>query len=783
MNASVAITDEMFRAEVRAFLAEALPADMLARTRTAVHPAREDILGWQAILARKGWSVPKWPVEYGGTGWSDRRRAIFEEEQALAGAPDNNIQAVSLVGPVIYSFGTQAQKERWLPGIREGREFWSQGFSEPNSGSDLASLRTRAVREGDAFVVNGQKIWTSQSMMADMCFCLVRTDPNVKPQLGISFLLVSLKSPGVTVRPIQSIDGGESLCEVFFEDVRVPAENLIGVEGKGWDYAKFLLANERTATAEVPRNKRYLAGLKVIAAAERDGDTALIDDPAFRARIARAEVDLLALEAGADRASQRPDDGILPSVLKLQGGCLMQTLTQLQVEALGSYGAAYFPPPHAGSGNAPLPPAPEYARDVTAEFLFRRAATIYGGSNEIQKNIIAKTLLSSGFGPSRAAASDEHQLLADSVRRFIEKSYGFEARRAMLAQGPESIARNWTYFAEMGWLGAAIPEDAGGLGGSVEDSVLILEAFGRGLVVEPYLACSVLAPKLVELAGEGPRRAELLGRVATGETIIAPAHDEPGARGLVEHVATRALPQAGGGYRISGGKCMVLGAEIANSFLVTARLSGATRDREGFAIFVVARDAAGLAVTPYRTVDGRQAADLRFDGVRLEAGALIGAPQQALPALEEAIDHAAVGACAESVGAMEATLDLTCGYLKMRKQFGQPLSAFQALQHRLAEMYVELERARSMLARGVSFLAAPSAAARRQAISASKAAVGRSGIFIGQQGVQLHGGIGMTEEYAAGHYLKRLMVLDMLFGASDHHQARYAMDMDARSLG
>jgi acyl-CoA dehydrogenase len=782
VNAIVDVTDEMFRAAVRAFLAEALPADMLARSRTAVHPAREDILGWQAILARKGWSVPKWPVEYGGTGWSDRRRTIFEEEQALAGAPENNIQAVSLVGPVIYSFGTQAQKERWLPGIREGREFWSQGFSEPNSGSDLASLRTRAVREGDAYIVNGQKIWTSQSMMADMCFSLVRTDPNVKPQLGISFLLVSLKSSGVTVRPIQSIDGGESLCEVFFEDVRVPAENLIGQEGKGWDYAKFLLANERTATAEVPRNKRYLAGLKTIAAAERDGDTALIDDPAFRARIARAEVDLLALEAGADRASQRPDDGILPSVLKLQGGCLMQTLTQLQVEALGSYGAAYFPPPHASSGNAPLPPAPEHAKDVTAEFLFRRAATIYGGSNEIQKNIIIKTLLSKGFGPSRAASTDEHQLLADSVGRFVERSYGFEARRSMLAQGSESVARNWAYFAEMGWLGAAIPEDVGGLGGSIEDSVLILEAFGRGLVVEPYLACSVLAPKLVEFAGEGPRHAELLGRIATGQTILALAHDEPGARGLVEHVATRALPQAGG-YQISGGKCMVLGGEIANSFLVTARLSGATRDREGIAIFVVARDAQGLAVMPYRTIDGRQAVDLRFDGVRLERDALIGDPAKVLPAVEEALDHAAIGACAEAVGAMEASLELTCSYLKLRKQFGQPLSAFQALQHRLAEMYVELERARSMLARGVSFLSAPSAAARRQAISASKAAVGRCGIFIGQQGVQLHGGIGMTEEYAVGHYLKRLMVLDILFGASDHHQARYACDMDARSLG
>ncbi|MBV9561179.1 MAG: acyl-CoA dehydrogenase family protein [Bradyrhizobium sp.] len=773
------VADETFRAEVRAFLAASLPPEMLARTRTAVHPQRDDILAWQAILARKGWSVPGWPVAHGGPGWSERQRAIFEEEQALAGAPEHNIQGVSLVGPVLYTFGTEAQQRRFLPAIREGREFWCQGFSEPNSGSDLASLRTRAVREGDVYVVNGQKIWTSQAMMADMCFCLVRTDAGGKPQLGISFLLISMTSPGVTVRPIQSIDEGFSLCEVFFDNVRVPAENLIGFEGKGWDYAKFLLANERTATAEAPRNKRYLVQLKAIAAAERDGETSLLAQPEFRGRIARAEVDLLALESGVERAWRQPDDTLLPSVLKLQGTTLMQTLTELQVEALGSHGAAYFPQGREETNEA-APPAPEHARDVAAEFLFRRAATIYGGSNEIQRNIVAKALLAKGIGTPQPDLSEERRMLADSVTRFVEKSYGFDARRKLLAAGSEAIARNWASFAEMGWLGAAIPEAAGGLGGTIDDSLLVLGGIGRALAVEPYLTCAVLAPKLVELAAADALRVELLAGIAEAKTVLALAHDEAGARGRWEHIATRAA-QVEGGYRLSGAKRLVLGGDMAQSFLVTARLHGQARDRKGIGIFLMPRNAPGLAVMPYRTIDARQAVDLRLDGVEVESRCLIGPVDKAAPALAAAIDHAIVGACAEAVGAMEAALSLTLDYVRTRRQFGQPLAAFQALQHRLADMYVELERARSMLARAASALALPEEA-RRRIVAAAKASIGRSGLFVGQQCVQLHGGIGMTQECAAGHYLKRLMVLDMLHGDAQHHQSRYTQDMDNSGL-
>ena len=335
-------SDAEFALQVRAYLRDKLPADMARRGLTDVHPSREDQLGITALLAGAGWSVPNWPVEYGGPGWSAQRRMLFEEELMLAGAPPNNIQGVSLVGPVVYTFGTEAQKARYLAPIREGREFWAQGFSEPGSGSDLASLRTRAVLDGDGpdavYVVNGQKIWTSDAFMADMLFTLVRTDPLVKAQRGISFLLIALNSPGVTVRPIQSIDDGESLCEVFFDDVRVPVANLIGEEGRGWDYAKFLLGTERVGVAEVPRNKRNIATLATMAAQAPSGTPgiSLYADPVFRSRIARLEIDLLALEAAAVQTLAIDDQSPLtPSALKIHGTELMQAILGLQVETLG----------------------------------------------------------------------------------------------------------------------------------------------------------------------------------------------------------------------------------------------------------------------------------------------------------------------------------------------------------------------------------------------------------------------------------------------------------------
>ncbi|MBN9526833.1 MAG: acyl-CoA dehydrogenase family protein [Alphaproteobacteria bacterium] len=724
---AAAMTDDDFRAEVRDFLRHHLPADMAARNRTAVHPTREDTLGWQAILARRGWSVPSWPAEHGGPGWTPLQRYIFEEEQALAGAPANNIQGVSLVGPVIYTFGNAAQRARHLPGIIEGKVFWSQGFSEPNAGSDLASLRTRAVRDGDHYIVTGQKIWTSQSMMADWIFCLVRTNPSAKPQRGISFLLVPADAPGITIRPIRSIDEGESLCEVFFDAVRVAAENLIGEEGRGWDYAKFLLGLERATTAEVPRNKRYLATLKEILGSA---------DDAWRRRVARIEVDLRTLEAGALRAiGADQDDMLLPSALKLHGCDLMQTTLKAQVEALGPHGLAYWPQGH---DDAPVPPVAAHGRDVAAEFLFRRAATIYGGSSEVQKNIIAKVFVD-GDMPAKGLATDEQRMMQDSVARFVARDYAFDARRRMPAGGTRAM---WRQFAELGWLGAGLPEETGGFGGGIADAAVIAEGLGRALVLEPYVGCAVMPGRA--LAAAGGQQA-LLAVLASGETIFAFAHD-----GDVR--ADRDLV-------LTGRKVVVMGGAMADRFLVSAYTA------EGPTLFLVDRGTPGLAVLPYRTLDARMVADIELAGV--QPAAVIGRVGDAGPAIEAAVADGLLALCAESYGAMDQAMRITRDYLRLRQQFGAPLSTFQALRHRLAEMYVAVDLSGAFL---------------RQALASGDVALapsvkirfGQAGFFVGAQAVQLHGGIGMTEECQAGHFFKRLCVNDLLLGTAEQHVGRMA---------
>lgn len=391
--------DGAFREEVRAFLRDNLPDDMARRNLRGYHATKEDMQAWTRILQRHRRSAPAWPVEYGGTGWSHMQRHIFEEECFLAGAPPTCTSAFLLVAPVIYTFGTEEQKRTYLPRILNGDHFWGQGFSEPNSGSDLASLRTSAVRgtdaDGEHYLVNGHKIWTTEGHYSDMLFCLVRTDREVKPQKGISFLLIDPQSPGVTIRPIISIDEAHSLNEMFFDNVRVPLENLVGEEGQGWTFAKFLLENERAFSAEVPRNKRMFARLMTLASRERNGGR-LIDDPAFATRMAALEVDLLALEFMTLRALGEQASGQAPgwpygSILHIRGSELIQKIGDMMIEALGDVGVVFYPESEANIA-AGLPDA-EIAAGIASDYLYRRAVTIYGGSNEIQRNIIAKGYL------------------------------------------------------------------------------------------------------------------------------------------------------------------------------------------------------------------------------------------------------------------------------------------------------------------------------------------------------------------------------------------------------
>jgi alkylation response protein AidB-like acyl-CoA dehydrogenase len=390
-----------FRDEVRRFMRDHLPAEIAHRVRNGLALRAEDYIRWQKILYQRGWGGPGWPKQFGGTGWGPVQMHIFDEEAAAAGAPRTIPFGLKMVAPVIMAFGTPAQQQRFLPGILSGDVWWCQGYSEPGAGSDLASLKTRAERHqdesGEYYLVNGQKTWNTLGQHADWIFCLVRTDPDApKPQQGISFLLIDMKSPGITVRPIITMDGAHEVNEVWFENVKVPVENRIGEENKGWTYAKFLLGHERTNIAGVGASKRELLRLKEIASKETKNGRQLLEDPLFAARVAQVEMELMALEITNLRAlsaeSEQRAPGPEASILKIKGTEIQQALTELMMYAVGPY-ALPFGRNSAEEGDIMSVAGPDYAAPLAATYCNTRKVTIYGGSNEIQRNIIAQMIL------------------------------------------------------------------------------------------------------------------------------------------------------------------------------------------------------------------------------------------------------------------------------------------------------------------------------------------------------------------------------------------------------
>ena len=394
MDLAYSQQEQAFRNEVRGWLADNLPADIRGKVTGYRSMAKEDIIRWHKILAEKGWSVPHWPVEWGGTGWDITQRYIFNEEFGLAGAPNLPNFGPNMCASVLMRFGTEAQKNRFLPRIRMGDDFWVQGYSEPGSGSDLASLKTRADRKGDKYVVNGQKIWTTLGHYGDWIFCLVRTNFDTKiRQEGISFLLIDMKTPGITVRPLILMDGGHEVNEVFFDNVEVPVENLVHEEGKGWTVAKYLLGHERLNTGRIGASKRELARLKAFAAKQLDADgRSMMDDPRFRDKLTRVEVELMALEItnlrflDAMRGGRPPGADV--SMLKIRGTEIQQALTELMMQAAGPMAV-----PFKAVGESLAGEFDALTASLAARYANYRKTSIYAGSNEIQRNIIAKATL------------------------------------------------------------------------------------------------------------------------------------------------------------------------------------------------------------------------------------------------------------------------------------------------------------------------------------------------------------------------------------------------------
>ena len=385
-----------FREEARRFFRTQIPESIRAKVAEGEGLTKQDMVTAQRILNQHGWCTVNWPVEWGGKDWSPVQVYLYQDEMQQANCPTPIAFNVSMVGPVIAQFGSEEMKKRFLPATANADIFWSQGFSEPGSGSDLASLRTKAERKGDTYVVNGQKTWTTLGQYGDWIFCLVRTDPAAKQQEGISFLLIDMKTPGITVRPIVTIDGGREVNEVFFDDVVVPAENLVGQENKGWDYAKFLLGNERTGIARVGASKAKVARLKELAALEYANGRPLIEDDKFREKLAAIEVELKALEmtqlrvVADERKLQKGRQNPASSILKLKGSVIQQQLTELLMEVVGPYAMPYQ---RGFDGNNEPIIGPEYATEAAPMYFNYRKVSIYGGSNEIQRNIIAKAIL------------------------------------------------------------------------------------------------------------------------------------------------------------------------------------------------------------------------------------------------------------------------------------------------------------------------------------------------------------------------------------------------------
>jgi alkylation response protein AidB-like acyl-CoA dehydrogenase len=395
MNLDFTEEDRAFRQEVRDFLTAALPAGLRRKMIERQHLSKDDIVSWQRILNARGWAVPAWPVEWGGQPWTPTRRCIFQEEMALAHAPEGSPFNVNMIGPIIAEFGTEEQKRRFLPRIANIDDWWCQGFSEPGAGSDLAALKTSAARDGDEYVVNGQKIWTTQAQHADWMFALVRTSNTGQKQQGITFLLLDMKSPGLTIRAIPSIDGVADLHEAFLDDVRVPVSNRVGEEGRGWDYAKHLLGHERSGIARIGLSKERLLQLRHL---ERDmfakGMLSDSERARLRRKLAEVEVELRALELTQLRVVAADTQGGgangAASILKIKGTELQQRMTELMLELAGPTGLT-LPDHHHDA--AEDDDADSWINTAAPFYFTMRKVSIFGGSNEVQKNIIAKTVL------------------------------------------------------------------------------------------------------------------------------------------------------------------------------------------------------------------------------------------------------------------------------------------------------------------------------------------------------------------------------------------------------
>lgn len=730
-------------------------------------PDVSDSGAWSRRLGQAGLLAPSWATEHGGRGL-DRARAEFVEAAIRERGIRRTVSGgLEMLAPVLLEHASPEQQIEFLPPIARAEVMWAQGYSEPQAGSDLANVQMRCEEQGDHYLVNGQKIWTSGADESDWIFCLVRTDPNASKHDGISFLLVDLSSPGISISPIVLISGRSPFCEVFFSDVQVPKKNLIGGEGAGWPIAKRLLQFERRMLGSGGLSALTgSAGRKSLADVAReelgvDGEGVLRDD-ALRLRVARQLVDERANRLTGARA-RGTDATRVSSILKLASSEASQQRYSLLMDLLGTRGLDWN---SASSPNA--------GHSIAKQWLRSRANTIEGGTSEVQLNIIAKRVLgmsgSTAGGPDQSLAQNEDQaLIREAALQFLREHQPMAELRALRdGDEPSGVSpKLWEEISALGWSGLLAPETVGGAGLGFQELGCVFEALGRHVVSTPLLSSGVLACSALSLVDGWSSFTKSSG-LATGDARVAlaveeTAHFDPTT---IETVA-RSVDT---GFELSGGKRSVLDGATADLLLVVARIE-ADPDRLG--LFCVSREVPGVEIEPLRWIDGRRAADVRFDGVRLGFEARIGEPLSWEALVESLFDRASAALAAELVGVSAEALARTVEFLGTREQFDQRLAEFQALQHRCARMFCDVERTISVVQAALRALDDGDSDASLLA-SAAKAMASVTARHVTEEALQLYGGLGMTEEQDIGLYFKRARVGSVLFGDANDHYRRIA---------
>jgi alkylation response protein AidB-like acyl-CoA dehydrogenase len=730
-------------------------------------PDFSDSVAWSRRLGQEGLLAPTWATEHGGRGLDRTREDVLETALRKRGIRRTVSGGLEMLAPVLLEHASPEQQVEFLPPIARAEVMWAQGYSEPQAGSDLANVQMRCEDRGDHYLVNGQKIWTSGADESHWIFCLVRTDPNASKHDGISFLLVDLSSPGISISPIVLISGRSPFCEVFFSDVEVPKKNLVGGEGAGWPIAKRLLQFERSMLGSGGLSALTgSAGRKSLADVAReeigvDGEGALLDD-ALRLRVARQLVDERANRLTGARA-RGADATRVSSILKLASSEASQQRYSLLMDLLGTRGLDWSSDASSAKGHS-----------IAKQWLRSRANTIEGGTSEVQLNIIAKRVLgmsgSGAGGPDQSLAQNEDQaLIRESALQFFREHQPMAELRALRdGDEPSGVSpKLWEEMSVLGWPGLLAPEAVGGAGLGFQELGGVFEALGRHVVSTPLLSSGVLACSALSLVDGWSSFAKASG-LATGDARVALAleeatHFDPTA---IETVAR----SVDAGFELFGHKRSVLDGATADLLLVVARID---TDPDRLGLFCVSRDAPGVETELLRWIDGRRAADVRFDGVRLEPEARIGEPVLREALLEPLIDRASAALAAELVGISAEALARTVEFLGTREQFDQPLAEFQALQHRCARMFCDVERTVSLVQAALRALDEGDSETSLLA-SAAKAMASATARHVTEEALQLYGGLGMTEEQDIGLYFKRARVSSALFGDANDHYRRIA---------